>query len=377
MGWYLAISLAVYKKSDHIESTWKPNPSLFHDSEYPSDYPSVELKPFDMVELIPQFNDRMGLSKRGETNEDRPAFSISEIFFDAVVEGLIGLKDYIRLELPQVRLTSRGSLLAFGSATFPDYTHGVLNTAVFVKPNLEAEPDASLAANCLLNTGLWTNGDSLVYNYTLSNQKDFARFFGCHVMPSNPWKVVEFATKPLPRPFSTLATHEGLIVWLTRVLITNILPPEPPNPTEEMMFRVRYPNNLVAFFGLLTRLPAIGYPRHWISEYLNTLLADNLVTDVVPYRGKFPIPLTEPSQRGQCRKVNLDPWLTELETIIALGYEALPFPVSVRLRHTEVCTYEAPFSVRDFGPLTLADRFGNADPVFSLIFHKRGTSSET
>ncbi|SJL02420.1 uncharacterized protein ARMOST_05747 [Armillaria ostoyae] len=377
---------------DHIESTWKPNPSLFHDSEFPSDYPSVELRPFDMVELIQQFNDRMGLSKRGETNEDCPAFSISEIFFDAVVEGLIGLKDHIRLELLQGDVSQELMKSAYGIdnrpldfprvftriwlSNVPDYTHGALNTAVFVMPNLELESDASVAANCLLNTGLWTNGDSLIYNYALLNKKDFARFFGCRVVSSNPWKVVEFAAKPLPRPLSTLATREELIVWLTRVLITNILPPEPPNPTEEMMFRVRYPNNLVAFFGLLTRLPAIGYPQHWISEYLNTLLADNLVTDVVPYRGKFPIPLTEPSQRGQCRRVNLEPWITELETIIALGYEALPFPVSVRLRQTDVCTYEAPFPVRDFGPLTLAERFGNADPVFSLIFFKRGTSSE-
>ncbi|PBL02982.1 hypothetical protein ARMGADRAFT_1110668 [Armillaria gallica] len=61
---------------------------------------------------------------------------------------------------------------------------------------------------------------------TLLNKKDFARFFGCRVVSSNACKVVEFAAKPLHCPLSTLATREELIEWLTRVLITNILPPE-------------------------------------------------------------------------------------------------------------------------------------------------------
>ncbi len=41
-----------------------------------------------------------------------------------------------------------------------------MNMAVFAIPNLETEPDASVAANCLLNPSLWKDsGDNLIYKY--------------------------------------------------------------------------------------------------------------------------------------------------------------------------------------------------------------------
>ncbi|KAG7447536.1 uncharacterized protein BT62DRAFT_1060778 [Guyanagaster necrorhizus] len=376
---------------EHIEATWKPNPSLFDGvQEVKFDYPSVEFNAFEMVERISQFNSRMGLFKKRRMDEDCPAYSVSEIFFDAVVNGLLALKDHIKIELLQGDISQELMKMAHGIddrpsdfprmftriwlSNVPDYTHGPMNTATFVMPNLEPEPDASVASNCLLNPSIWKDsGDNLIYNYALLNGNDFARFFGCHIVASGPWDAIEFSAKPLPRLLSTLATREELILWLTRVFITTILPPEPPNPRAELLCRVRYPNNLVAFFGLLMRLPTIGYPLHWISEYLNTLLSDNLVTDLVPYRGKFPIPPGEPAQHAPSRRVNLNPWLSELETITALSYEALPFPVSLRLRRDDINTYEAPLSMKDFGPLTLMEKFGNYDPVFSLVFYKRGT----
>ncbi|KAK0230370.1 hypothetical protein IW262DRAFT_397327 [Armillaria fumosa] len=375
----------------HIEGTWKPNPSLFDGvQEVKFDYPSVEFNAFEMVERISQFNSRMGLLKKRKVDEDCPAYSVSEIFFDAVVDGLLALKDHIKIELLQGDISQELMKMAHGidnrppgfPRTFtrmwlsnvPDYTHGPMNMALFAMPNLEPEPDASVAANCLLNPSLWKDsGDNLIHNYSLLNGKDFARFFGCRIVASGPWDAIEFSAKPLPRPLSTLATREELIVWLTRVFITTILPPEPPNPRKELLCRVRYPNNPTAFLGLLMRLPAIGYPSHWISEYLNTLLADNLITDLVPYRGRFPIPLSEPARCAPCRRVNLSPWLAEFETIIALSYEALPFPVSLCLRRDDISTYEAPLSIKDFGPLTLLEKFGNYDPVFSLVFYKRST----
>ncbi|KAK0444383.1 hypothetical protein EV421DRAFT_1800777 [Armillaria borealis] len=347
----------------HIERTWKPNPSLFDGvQEVKFEYPSVEFNAFEMVERITQFNSRMGLLKERKMDDDCPAYSVSEIFFDAVVDGLLSLNDHIKIELLQGDISQELMKMAHGIDNRPPNF-----PRTFTRMWL-SNPDASVAANCLLNPSLWKDsGDNLIYNYSLLNGKEFARFFGCHIVASGPWDAIEFSAKPLPRPLSTLATREELIVWLTRVFITTILPPEPPNPRKELLCRVRYPNNLTAFLGLLMRLPAIGYPPHWISEYLNTLLDDNLITDLVPYRGKFPIPLSEPAR---CAPF---PWLAEFETIIALSYEALPFPVSLRLRRDDIGTYEAPLSIKDFGPLTLMEKFGNYDPVFSLVFYKRGT----
>ncbi|PBK66932.1 hypothetical protein ARMSODRAFT_1020905 [Armillaria solidipes] len=339
----------------HIERTWKPNPSLFDGvQEVKFDYPSVEFNAFEMVEQITQFNSRMGLSKERKMDEDCPAYSISEIrelLQGDVSQELMKMAHGIDNRPSNFPRTFTRMWLS----NVPDYTHGPMNMAVFAMPNLETEPDASVAANCLLNPSLWKDsGDNLIYKY-VAYIVEFARFFGCHIVVSGPWDAIEFSAKPLPRPLSTLATREELIVWLTRVFITTILPPGTTVP------------------WLLMRLPTIGYPTHWISEYLNTLLDDNLITDLVPYRGKFPIPLSEPARCAPCRRVNLSPWLAEFETIIALSYEAPPFPVSLRLRRDDIRTYEAPLSIKDFGPLTLMEKFGNYDPVFSLVFYKRGT----
>lgn len=46
-----------------------------------------------------------------------------------------------------------------------DYTHGPMNIAAFTLPSLEQQSDASVAFNCLLNTGIWEGGDHFVYKY--------------------------------------------------------------------------------------------------------------------------------------------------------------------------------------------------------------------
>ncbi|KAK0206933.1 hypothetical protein DFS33DRAFT_631932 [Desarmillaria ectypa] len=107
----------------------------------------------------------------------------------------------------------------------PDYTHGPMNMAAFTLPNLEQQSDASVAFNCLLNTGIWEGGDRFIYNYTLLKSKDFARFFGCRVIANSTWDDMKFSAKPLPRPLSEFATRQELVVWLTSVLIVTILLP--------------------------------------------------------------------------------------------------------------------------------------------------------
>ncbi|PBK66935.1 hypothetical protein ARMSODRAFT_959610 [Armillaria solidipes] len=78
-------------------------------------------------------------------------------------------------------------------------------------------------------------------------------------------------------------------------------------------------------------------------------------------------------KRAPCRRVNLNPWLVEFETIIALSYAALPFPVSPRLRRDDINTYEAPLFIKDFGPLILMEYWVVVSKFIRLMFYKRGT----
>lgn len=192
------------------------------------------------------------------------------------------------------------------------------------------------------------------------------------------WGNMEFAPEPLPRPLSTLPSREELTTWLTRVLLATIFPPAFANPMQQML-RVRYPSNLVAFITLFLRLHEIGYPSHWLSEYLQTILSDSLVTDIAPYAGDPPIPLSELGRRGPtCRRTNLDPWRVEFENILALSYEALPFPMAlpsdfVRC-HDEIGIFEAPFSEFMFDHATSMGMTPQFEPVLSLVFYKQGLS---
>lgn len=209
------------------------------------------------------------------------------------------------------------------------------------------------------------------YSYTQLTSKDFGRFFGCRNLSVDPaWGIVQFAPESLPRPMDQLPSREELTSWLNRVLI-NILAPSKTGSGMLNWVRVRYPNNLTMFVRLLMRLHEIGYPSHWLSEYLHVVISDGLVTDVVPYLGDAPIPLSHMQKRGARRQVNLDPWRVELETILALGYEAIPFPVPLpddfARTHNDIATFEAP--APPCSMMTMANMYCY-DPVFTLIFFK-------
>ncbi len=126
----------------------------------------------------------------------------------------------------------------------------------------------------------------------------------------------------LPRPLCELASKAELIVWLPRVFVYTILPGYSSHiPTA----RIINSGNLVMFVDLLVHLRRVGFPPHWLGDFLGVVLSNSLVTDVVPYSGQWPVPLEEQDKRVPKRKVDVDPWLVDLESILADAYEAIPF----------------------------------------------------
>ncbi|KAF7345643.1 hypothetical protein MVEN_01583700 [Mycena venus] len=252
-----------------------------------------------------------------------------------------------------------------------DYTHGVLNTAMFVVPCLQHQPNSAVASNCLMNSGVWKNDDEFCHNYSLLHPKDVPKFLGCETIRMDGiMGLISLGTKTLPRPVAELASRVELTRWLTRVLLYTCVPGSP----GMQMVRVRMPNNLVAFIRLLVHLQAVGYPAHWLSEFLQTILSDTLVTDVAPYLGNFPIPLSDLGRSVPVRRVRLDPWLAEFENILVAGLEGLPFAVSLPADfakdHTDIVIYEAVVQPKgpDLGPM-----FATApvqDNVVDILLYK-------
>jgi hypothetical protein len=222
----------------------------------------------------------------------------------------------------------------------------------------------------------------VVCRYTLLTPTDVPRFLGCRIINgralANVLSVGHLQRGPL-LSIKDLATREELIRWLDRQLV-NTLSPGQPHPG---MVRVRSPNNMVAFINQLVHLCDLGFPAHWISDYVQNMLADKVVSRAVPSR-VLPIPVSDmdSSQRGADRKLGLGPWIAELETILASIREGLPFFVSlptddgivVASGLGEIGKFEA--KVKSFKGLRLMQRvFSPFDPVANLLFWKPTPSS--
>ena len=136
--------------------------------------------------------------------------------------------------------------------------------------------------------------------------------------------VLVLGPLPLPRPLTELASRDELHTWLTRVLFDTLISGHTRPPPEN----VRLPHNLVAFFGLLMHLHRVGFPAHWLSDFLARVLSGGMVSDIPPYDGAYPIPLEHQHRRVASRRVRTDPWLVEFENIIATAYHAISFNVA-------------------------------------------------
>ena len=206
------------------------------------------------------------------------------------------------------------------------------------------------------------------------------RFLGCRIINSHALADVLSVGRIKPGlglPIEGLATREELIGWLNRQLV-NILSPGKPH---QGVVRVRSPNNLVAFINLLVHLCDLGFPAHWISDYVQNMLADKVVTRAIPSRG-LPIPINDVQGAAVDRKLMLGPWMAELETILASVRKGLPFFVSLPLDGGIVVASELEdigrfeTKVRSFAELRLMQHlFSPFDPVTNLLFWKPSSLS--
>ena len=265
-----------------------------------------------------------------------------------------------------------------------------MSTCVYTLPAMQSGDASAVASNCLLNSGIWKDDEEfchtyaycllcppfarslVVISYTLLRTQDVPRYLGCRLIRKDGvFGLVVLGHQSLPRPLSQLASRQELIIWLTRVFLYTIVP----GSNHFGAFRARLPNNLVAFFGLLVHLRGVGFPSHWFSDFLQCLISDNLVTDIAPYLGKMPIPVSDIMRRVTKRKVCLDPWRVELETILATAYEGIPFAVSMpsdlASTHTDIGVYETKLKETTYGFGSFPSLAGN-DPVVCLMLYRPG-----
>ncbi|KAK7681418.1 hypothetical protein QCA50_015510 [Cerrena zonata] len=395
----------------HVKSDWKPNPSLFvrlqsqynyehrnpnrvhyqdarHDSPAYEEkgYPDMHLDPFRHIRDIHSFCARFSLMDK--INGDHPSFHICSTFFEAVVNGLIDIKHRMTLEILHGELAKEMVKMKQGVDTerpvkfprrytrvwlsnIPDYTHGLFYTALYIVPVLQE--NGQVCGNCVLNPGVWSSGEEFCHTYTLLTTKELPHFLGCRALSVNPFgRIILTPETQLPRRHEDRPSHEQLNFWLSRCLLAIIRPGQPlPGPVA-----IRYPNNLVAFINLMIHLHSVGFPGHWLSSFIDSVLSNKLVTGAVPYLGRFPIPVTEQSRSVTNRKLNLHPWLLDFENILTMVSAALPFPVSLPdlfpKSVDDFGLYQVQVSMHMFNQHTAA--LSIEDCVLSLMFLPSGNT---
>ncbi|TCD63143.1 hypothetical protein EIP91_005902 [Steccherinum ochraceum] len=384
----------IHKAYSHVLQEWKPNPSLF-DRIYADGpcYPDTKIDPIGwVITQIFEFNIRMGLDASKEEMNDSPCYTTVKTFFAAVADGIRALQGHIKVELLSGELVSKLASMRLNAdhhrpeefprkytrmwlSNVPDYTHGVLNTALFAVPGLQDLPCAVVGANCMLNSPVWKDDTEFCHQYTLLLPPELPRFLGCVFTQTGRHLLTKLQRVPTPLPLSQLASHDDLNIWLCRVLFA-ILVPGVTSLGE--MDRIFTPNNLAAFVKLLIYLHSVGFPAHWLSGFLSPVLSNNLVSDVTPYHGNYPTPVSEHARRVARRKVDLKPWHADLEHVLVMVYDALPFPVVLPKDFTssvaDIATYEVQVSAYNISPTAAINSPQQVYPVVSLLFYKSRTS---
>ncbi|KDR74060.1 hypothetical protein GALMADRAFT_269552 [Galerina marginata CBS 339.88] len=348
---YKGASDALYAAaSREVEQTWVPNPTLFDQvsTEHPdfgqeNGYPNVSTNPFDTLTSFSEFASEFHKGKPPVSSSGKSGFAATSRFFELVADAVWELQNTLKIEMVLGDVITGLPRLFSGElghrpkefptnysrmflSNVPDYTNGALNTAVHLVQHLE--PKALIMSNCLLNTGSFPTILDFCYSYTLLLPQDLPRILGCEII--NPGRTafddIALQQLSLPRSLDQLASKKELHNWLAHLLLCTLCNGIPRHPPA----RIDLPNNLNAYLHVLVHLSRVGFPSHWIGDFLQSLVSNNLITDLQPYLGRTPIPKSEiRNRKSSPRKVNLEAWQAELQVMLALTIPALPFTVAL------------------------------------------------
>lgn len=179
---------------------------------------------------------------------------------------------------------------------------------------------------------------------------------------------------PLPRPLDELASKAELHRWLGHLLLCTLCNGTP----RAQPGRVEFPNNINAFLHVLIHLHRVGFPAHWISEFLQSMVSNNLITTAQPYLDKTPIPSSEARNRIPATKIHLEAWQAEFQNIIASTLPATPFALNLPQdypTYDEIRTFKATVKPLNLEQHPAALRWGSLiysgrDKTAGLLFYK-------
>ncbi|VDB92191.1 unnamed protein product [Peniophora sp. CBMAI 1063] len=345
------------------------------------------------VRYLEGANARFRLSSSAVCQDDAAAaaFATSCTFFESVVKAWKTLEGKLTLDILLGDMNSQLALTRTAASrrpahippeytrmwlsNVPDYTHGVMNQVIYALPSLQRFKQAEIASNCLLHAGSFMlDSDAYCYTYALLNPRELSAYLNCAVRELRAFEGVEkigWNSEERKIKFDALPPREDLARWLTRLLMNIVWPVDLSQPQKMTLMGsgVRHTMNLNAFVALLLHLPTIGYPAHWISDFTQSLLSNNVWSDMDFFAGPLPVPTDYyKSKRVANRRLWVAPWVTELSTILSLAAPILPFPLPLVSNTDAIAFFEANPRMTQMMLERMYEMAANDTPNMHLMF---------
>ena len=167
-----------------------------------------------------------------------------------------------------------------------------------------------------------------------------------------------------PLAFASLLPRASLMKWLWALLLKTILPV---NRGEYHFYSlILSPMNTTLIFRILIHLRHLGYPSHWLSDFLAQILSNIAVTSARPPK-TCPLEIEESTSDNPMRRLSITPFVPELTSLSLIFQPFLPFTIVTSSLPPPSAVYEynlsAPYN---------ADGLripSNERQVWILVFH--------
>ena len=130
-----------------------------------------------------------------------------------------------------------------------------------------------------------------------------------------------------PLSFSSLLPRAALMKWLYAVFFKIALPVNRHGVAFHEL--ILSPLNATVIFRILIHLQHLGYPSHWLSDFLDCILSNYVVTSARPPRTS-PLTIAETKKDRPVKKMSVAPFVLEMTTLLLMFEPILPFTVMTK-----------------------------------------------
>ncbi|EGG03113.1 uncharacterized protein MELLADRAFT_65872 [Melampsora larici-populina 98AG31] len=351
-------SSAKERLSSHVDTKWKPNVTLADilwekENTMPEclPHPDMSFSPFEIIgNLMKGCMGQQGTSSAlGNT-----LMTVAHHYFMIVGKAISSLRHRMMVEVcfgemadclekmqyqtleRTTETESKDCLLSskwphkyhiIHMSNIPDYVGGPFTSFLYGAPLLEYGPGTGLNSCNLRNPPQFETISHFLSEYLLMyDQKLIRSHFQLKIssetpeetagpMPSMQYLIWERITQQ-PLTFKQLIPQTKLLHWLHAHFLKICLP-YPRTKSDHDPTLIYSPLNMTAFLRLVMRLSELGYPTHWISNLIESILSGKIATTARPPPRRVFLPKDVDTVHPTalfCTK----PWVLELATLTGL-----------------------------------------------------------